>query len=163
MSRWQKFWRLSSSERRLVMTAALLLPVVGAMLRVLGFARSQSILAALTRGRVGQIGQGGQVGRGRHGGGAGSGTEALDDARASARLVRAAAARGLFHATCLPQSLVLWSLLRRKGEDAVVRVGVRKADDRVHAHAWVEYRGVVVNDEPDVHDQFTAFDRVTAQ
>ena len=145
MSRWRKFWRLSGSERRLVVTAAVLLPVVGAMLRVFGFARSQSILTSLTRPR------------------SGAQPASIDEARSSARLVRAAAERGVYRATCLPQSLLLWSLLRRRGEDAILRVGVRKNADRVHAHAWVECRGVVINDDPDVHAQFTAFERVTVQ
>jgi hypothetical protein len=52
--------------------------------------------------------------------------------------------------TCLHRSLTLWWLLRRRGIPADVRLGVRKADGRFDAHAWVTCGGRVVNDEADV-------------
>jgi Transglutaminase-like superfamily len=83
----------------------------------------------------------------------------LDRARTSARLVQIAAARGFYRATCLPQSLVLWWLLKRQGMEAELRVGVRKGADRFEAHAWVEHGGVVLLDDADVHERYAAFDR----
>jgi len=38
-------------------------------------------------------------------------------------------------------------------------IGVRKATGRFEAHAWVELRGVVLNDSADVRERFAAFDR----
>jgi len=40
--------------------------------------------------------------------------------------------------TCLAKSIVLTSLLRRREIDAVVRIGIRRADRGIDAHAWVE-------------------------
>ena len=62
---------------------------------------------------------------------------------------------------CLSQSLVLWHLLKRKGIQSELRIGVRKKDDRLSlatdnfdAHAWVEFQGEVLNDRPDVYENF---------
>jgi hypothetical protein len=43
--------------------------------------------------------------------------------------------------TCLPQSLSLWWLLRRRGLEPDFRLGVRHSKDEFQAHAWVEYEG----------------------
>jgi hypothetical protein len=79
-----------------------------------------------------------------------------------ARLVDAAARRGPYSATCLPRSLTLWWLLRRRGIDSYLRIGVRKAAGRIEAHAWVELRGLVLNDQGDVSQRFAPFDRPIA-
>ena len=50
--------------------------------------------------------------------------------------------------TCLPQSLALAWLLRRRGIPVSVRIGTRNDNGRFEAHAWVEYEGVAVNDAP---------------
>ncbi len=59
------------------------------------------------------------------------------------RLVRLAtgACRGLYPARCLPRALVLERLLLRRGAPAELRIGVRREDGRLAAHAWVEVDG----------------------
>ncbi len=52
----------------------------------------------------------------------------------------------VYRATCLPQSLVLWNLLRSNGYLAELRIGVGKNDGEFAAHAWVELEGSVIND-----------------
>jgi hypothetical protein len=56
-------------------------------------------------------------------------------------------------AKCLEQSLVLYYLLRSQGVGANYRQGVQPFP--FQAHAWVEYRGEVVNDVPEHARQFT--------
>jgi hypothetical protein len=56
---------------------------------------------------------------------------------------------------CLPRSLSLWRMLRRRGIDAVVRIGAKMSGRRLDGHAWVEVDGKVVNDRPDVAKEFT--------
>ena len=48
--------------------------------------------------------------------------------------------------TCLHRSLALWWLLRRRGFDSSLRLGMRRHDGRFEAHAWVEHGGVILND-----------------
>jgi hypothetical protein len=83
----------------------------------------------------------------------------LDQARITARLVQAAARYELFRPTCLPQSLVLWWLLRRQGFAGELRIGVRPEPSRLEAHAWVEFQGQPLNDGADVARRFSPFPR----
>lgn len=64
--------------------------------------------------------------------------------------VRLAARLHFGQTACLPKSIVLASML---GDKAVVRVGVRKAQEmtesasnRLASHAWVEYHGIAVSE-----------------
>jgi Transglutaminase-like superfamily len=62
----------------------------------------------------------------------------------SERVVALAAALYPGHAMCLEQSLTLYYLLRRRGVDVKYCQGVQPHP--FEAHAWVEYRGEVIND-----------------
>lgn len=64
----------------------------------------------------------------------------------SARMVRVAATFGPARLSCLPRAVVLWTLMRRQGHDAVVRLAVRKGLLGVDAHAWVEVNGLSLDD-----------------
>ena len=45
------------------------------------------------------------------------------------------------HRTCLTESLVLLRMLRRRGVNVRLCLGVRKNGDRLAAHAWIERSG----------------------
>ena len=81
------------------------------------------------------------------------------------RLVRVAAHRGLLRPSCLQHALVLRTQLHRHGFDAAIRFGVRKNGKALQAHAWVELDGRVLNDLPDIGEQYPPFERpvVSAQ
>lgn len=76
-----------------------------------------------------------------------------------AELVDVASRQGPFRAPCLPRSLVLWGLLRKRGMDARLRIGVRRGPNGFDAHAWVEHDGAVLNDRPDVAERYKPFGR----
>lgn len=79
-----------------------------------------------------------------------------------AYLVNSAAAYAPFPTTCLVRSLFLWGWLRQAGVEANLRLGVRKQADTLLAHAWVEYEGVALNDDPLHVAQYASFDLVEA-
>src|SRR5215207_3245012 len=116
MSKWRKLWRLSGSELLLLVQSGFALPAVAALIRIKGLRNCQASLARLTRVAS-------------H-----SDAEAFGPdeqrARAVARMVRAAAARGPFKANCLQQSVTLWWLLRRRGLESEIRIGTRKEGGR---------------------------------
>ena len=60
---------------------------------------------------------------------------------------------------CLTQCLALVRLLSRRGVVSELRIGVRRENDRLHAHAWVELMGEVLNDKQHCLQSFAAFDR----
>ena len=78
-----------------------------------------------------------------------------DDARRIALAINRAAGYGLFRPKCLVRSRALRQMLDRAGvSGAQVRVGVLLSEGRFLAHAWVEYRGQVVGDDPAFVDRF---------
>jgi len=72
-----------------------------------------------------------------------------------ARWIDAAARRPLINAQCLQRSLALHRWLQREGIIGVLRIGVWKGDDALHAHAWIELGNQVVNDQPAAVAPFT--------
>jgi hypothetical protein len=138
--RWSRFWGLSRAERRVLAQALVLLPLTVLALRLLGFRACKALLARLAS-RVTDPSVG------------------MAEARGVARMVDVAARHGVFEPTCLPRSLALWWLLRRRRMASELRIGVRKEAGCFEAHAWVELHGVVLNDGGDVHERFAAFAR----
>jgi hypothetical protein len=64
----------------------------------------------------------------------------------------AAASCGVVRATCLTQALAAQLLLARRGQPAVLRIGVAKdATGKLEAHAWVECQGQIVVGGPAEH------------
>ena len=66
--------------------------------------------------------------------------------------------------SCLDRSILMWFVMRQHGLDADLRVGVRREPTgngdggELVAHAWVEYFGLVVNDDPGVATSYVVFD-----
>lgn len=133
---------LSWAERRVLVGALLMLPIVIAALRLFGFRRTQSALA-----RLSPLGKQQEPDR------------AVERTRSCARFVSAAAAHTPLRANCLHKSLALWGLLRLHGIESDLRFGARKLDGELQAHAWVERAGAVLNDGQDVGEYFTDFGR----
>lgn len=73
----------------------------------------------------------------------------VEDARRIALAVNRAAQYGMFRPKCLVRSRALRRLLDQAGvPGAEVRVGVQLSQGRFLAHAWVEYGGQVLGDDP---------------
>jgi len=72
-------------------------------------------------------------------------------------LVALAARRGFYRGNCLSRSATLWWLLRRQGIRTDVRIGVRKEDGDLVAHAWVERDGMILNDRADTVRRYIPF------
>ena len=115
---------LTPLQRRVLGEALLLLPAACAGLKVAGMRRTRE---ALTRFAP-----------------RGEPAEGMDAAMV-ARLVAIAARHGPFRARCLSASLTLESLLRRYGLHGELRLGVRRHEGRIEAHAWIEHGGEALN------------------
>jgi hypothetical protein len=147
VANWKRLRELSWAERGLLAQGLVLLPLMSLALWTLGLRRWQAALGRLAPARI-------STGKDE--------ATLIGEGRATARLVDAAARHGPYRASCLPRSLTLLWLLRRRGIDGELRIGVRKVDGQFQAHAWVEYRGAVLNDRADVSQRFSSFDRVIA-
>jgi hypothetical protein len=79
----------------------------------------------------------------------------LSDARAVALAVSRAAAYGVFRPACLVRSMALSQMLSSRGiRGARVQIGVLARDGQFAAHAWVEYGGEVLGDDPSSASHF---------
>jgi hypothetical protein len=145
IERWKRFRRLSAFERGVVLeaTGGLLATWIG--LRLIGFRRWERVLAvfAPTVNTTGPA----------------QSASVRESALLIGRMQEAASRNLFFHANCLEQSLVLCWLLRRRGIDAVLRIGARKESERFEAHAWVELDSQVLNDASAEHRHFVPFER----
>lgn len=134
---WQHWLALTNRERFTLLQALLLLPMAGLLLRFLKYQTVLSILSKWTPVKERE-----------------SEAVTMKDAQRLGELVNAAARRGLYDASCLRRSLVMWWMLRRRGIDSHLRVGVARKGEAFLSHAWVEWQGVVLNDVADIGERF---------
>ena len=74
----------------------------------------------------------------------------LAEARELAVAVTRASHHGLTRPQCLVRAMALSRLMERDGiSGGVIRVGVRRSEGAMQAHAWVEYAGEVLGDHED--------------
>jgi hypothetical protein len=140
---WQ---HLTWIERSQLFQAFFLLPLMIPGLRLLGLQRMQKLMVLgfprnldSARKRV-------------------NNNKALPECQNITRIVNIAVVHSPIYSTCLRKSLVLWWLLGQAGFDADLRLGAQKEEGKFEAHAWVEYRGTVLNDTQDVKQRFATFD-----
>lgn len=122
---------LPPGERALAWRLALLLPLIDISLRLMGFQRSWRWLAHFAPASAPMVAE-------------------LEDISAASRvayIARAVGARSPWRTSCLRQALALWLLLRRRGLDAQLKIGVIRRQAPFMAHAWVELGGVALDPE----------------
>ena len=129
---------LTGEQWRVVFQSLLLLPLVQLSLRLRGFMRTAGMLAGHSQRRA---------------------VPADPVAvRPLGEAIGLVAGRSVVGARCLGRSLVLWFLLRRRGIDAELVIGVEAPrGGELPAHAWVEVAGEPVNDALDVRERFGSF------
>jgi len=142
MGKWARFRALPGRDRLSLVWFALLLPLLDAGLRILGYRRFRAFLAAHPP-HLPQYG--------------GTETEALEASRHIAYLVTVASSYGLYHPGCLRRSLLIWWLLRRRGIQTDLRIGVKKLEGQLYAHAWIRLGDEIINDGVEVERAFSAF------
>ncbi len=70
------------------------------------------------------------------------------------RWVDTAARYHLYPMTCLRRSLVLQRLLGKQGIAAELQIGVRKEDENLNAHAWLEYHGQPIGESESILEHY---------
>ena len=135
-----KFGKLSLGNRRLLIQSFLLLPMIHVTLFFLGYTRLLEIMEKLTPLKDINAEY----------------SEAWILQRASdiTRIVTIAARRGLYKATCLRKSILVWWFLRKEKIRSEICFGVRMVNRKLEAHAWVEHNGTVINDSASVHENY---------
>ncbi len=137
-----RFRALPSWEQKWLIQTVCWLPVVVILLRLLGLRRCVSL-----GGRTSKV-VGAEVWVET------AGYQQVDRVDRAALLTAAAARHGLARGTCLSRSLTLWWMLRSRGIQGSLRIGVRKPQQRLEAHAWVEYEDRILGDSSAVRLKF---------
>jgi hypothetical protein len=65
-----------------------------------------------------------------------------------------AAAHHIVAMTCLPRALALRAMLAARGVASVLRIGVRRRDGAIEAHAWIEVDGAAVGEPESIERRF---------
>ena len=142
----QRFSALERPAQALFLRALLALPLVSLSLEWRGFDRTRATLRKALLGANSDLG--------------------LDFVKQrvglTARAVNSADRHGLVHPSCLAKSLTLWWLLGRQGISSRLRIGIRKENNNLEAHAWVERDGAAVNEPEEHHRHYAAFDTAFA-
>jgi Transglutaminase-like superfamily len=142
---WQRLRRFSALERsaqNLFLRAIVLLPLVTLSLRWRGFRATQAMLQRfLSDAKMGP--EAARLGK---------------CVAEAAHMLNAADRHGLVHPSCLAKSMTLWWLLGRQGIASHLRIGTRKENEKLEAHAWVERDGVALNEPEEHHYHYAAFD-----
>ncbi|PYT81856.1 MAG: lasso peptide biosynthesis B2 protein [Acidobacteria bacterium] len=142
----RRFSALERPAQALFLRAAGMLPLVSLSLRLRGFRPTQSSLQRFLSRAVPQMDDG----------------LAKKRAALTAHMVHAADRHGVVHPSCLAKSLTLWWLLGRQGITSRLRIGIRKANEKLEAHAWVEREGGALNEPEAHHRHYAVFDTALA-
>jgi hypothetical protein len=132
-----KFVRLPAESKRFVLRTILILPMSYAGLELFGLNR---LLARIQR-RAPNARQ--------------MPEPSLQEIQAYTHLFSAVARRCPLPLQCLGRSVALCWLLRQQGIDATVHIGVRKENNALDAHAWVQSGDFVINDAENVAERYT--------
>lgn len=141
---WRGFLRLTVLQKGVVLEATALLTITWTGLRLAGFRRWKYWMAnsavppaAITDTSV-----------------------VFDEAASLMRIQQAVARHFPLPTNCLENSFALHWLLRRHEIPATLRIGARKIDGRLEAHAWLEFKGTVLANGD--HLPFVPFDGLNA-
>ena len=113
--------RRSAGDWMLLAEAALLYLFVAAALRTLTYTRMQRVLDQLARFAFHPHGS-----------------------MADVNWAVTALGRHIGGPTCLAEAAVAYTMLRRRGHEPRLRIGVRRGGVAIEAHAWIECSGAVV-------------------
>lgn len=139
---WRNFRGLSAEEKRLLALSTALLPLLVLAHRFFGLRRVQVVLDQFLpkRGGANEVSP-----------------ECIRFGLVASRMVQIAAKHGVCRVTCLQKSVLLRWLLARRGIQGDLRIGVRKREGQLEAHAWVELLGQALNDGADVGMRYAPF------
>jgi len=72
------------------------------------------------------------------------------------KLVYLASRLHLLGMTCFVRACTLQSMLKRRGIQSELRIGMNRSRAAISAHAWVEVMGQAIGEAEDIGEQFTS-------
>jgi hypothetical protein len=142
--KWRRFRNRPLEDRKLILRAALILPLTEFGMRLFGFRRWKELIEKYSLPAHFPQSLPAELQR--------------ETALRAVRAVRSVERHGPTTSNCLERSMALWWILRRDGVDGELHIGARMEGARFEAHAWVELGGQVLNDGAEVHQHYARFD-----
>lgn len=140
LQRFRKWQALPMAEQKVLLLMMLVMPVLELALRQFGFRRTRRWIEGWTARRV-------------------SLSDIKSDAICAERLAQLSAIagnHGLIRATCLRQALLSYGILRWRGLDPELVIGVQRTCATPDMHAWVILDGLALGQSSLQHVPFTA-------
>ncbi|QIL20532.1 lasso peptide biosynthesis B2 protein [Thermomonas sp. HDW16] len=142
-ARLQGWLRLPAPERRQFLLVLCSLPMMSSLLSMRGYSGTLRLIEHTSR----------------HACIRNATADDVQSAERLAQLTTLAGAHGPLSTNCLPQALLVYWQLRRKGLAPELRLGGRREQGRFDAHAWVELDGKALGQTALVHAPFLKRDR----
>lgn len=142
LSRLKKLGSLAAPQRKILAFALLVLPAMSVCVRVLGLQKTRVLFGVAQVARPVRP----------------QDAAARPLVREIAWLTLVAARYLPISISCLPLALTQIWLLNRNDLPSELRIGVRKRQVGIDAHAWTEYCGEPLTEPMAVHQNFAAFD-----
>jgi hypothetical protein len=141
-SKLQTFQNLTTIEKKLLIQALFLFPIVTISLTLSNFQTTYAILKKITNPHP---------------------KTTIDEEKPIRTVVKSVKIAAKYHnyAVCLPKSLVLWYLLKNQGVNPQLQIGTRFHAGKLEFHAWVEYQDRVLGDYNFIKNRFVAFKQLT--
>ena len=136
MERLRRWWALPGPERGQFLVLWMLMPVMSASLRLLGYRKTLGWVDAVAR----------PPRRPR--------PPTIEEADRLARLAAIAGRHAAVEATCLRQALAVLLMLRRRGATPSLKLGVGRSGASPDMHAWVELDGRALGQSNPRHQPF---------
>jgi len=139
LGRIKLFFRLPPPGRRIFLKMCLLIPLIETGVRIAGFKRTARTLKYLAGKPAAEP----------------SGVRKIIDLHEY--YLRLYARQFPFFGKCLARSLTLWYLLRKTGITTDLRFGMKKENDKLLAHAWLEYDNLPIAGEAETGENYQFF------
>ena len=65
----------------------------------------------------------------------------------------------LYPMTCLRRALTLQRLLAKRGISTELKIGARKDNGKLNAHAWIEYQGQTIGEPEEITERFSVLEK----
>ena len=65
----------------------------------------------------------------------------------------------LYPMTCLRRALTLQRLLAKRGISTELKIGARKDNGQLNAHAWIEYKGQTIGESEEITERFSVLEK----
>jgi hypothetical protein len=135
----KQFYRLPFSQKQLFVKICLIVPTIEILLKFVGFNRTVKLLQFTTKKTVPEP------------------CHPQNIINRHRNYLYLYTKQFPFFGKCLAQSLTLWTLLKNKGIQTDLKFGMKKNEDKLLAHAWVEYNNVPLASESEIREKYLFF------